>query len=103
MKKFFTSIWNEVSFLYTELKKSFSDEQSYFSSKRIERMLLFTTALVASNVWFWHKYPDLDVNEIVFYVVTHLGYAGYLVTKTESAKKNKSITKEDESDESKNG
>lgn len=97
MKKFFTNIYNEIVFIYTEVKKSFSSEKSFFSSKRIERAILFVTALTASNVWFWSHYPNLDVNEVSLYVGLHLGFAGYTMATTQKEKKfNKSKPKEDE-------
>lgn len=77
----------EIKFLYTEIKKSFSNEPSYFSSKRIERALLFVSAITASNVWFWTHFPNLDVSEVVFYVGTHLAYAGYTMVQTQKEKK----------------
>jgi len=98
MKKFFTNIKDEVVFIYTEVKKSFSNEPSYFSSKRIERMLLFLTALTASNVWFWHKYPDLEYGEIIAYVSVHLGFAGYTMYQTEKSKKNLNQTEDDDNE-----
>ena len=102
MKNFFTSIWNEIVFVYTEVKKSFSNEPSYFSSKRIERAILFITGLTASNIWFWSHYPNLDVNEVSLYIGLHLGYAGFTMATTQKEKKfNKTI--ENESEESTDG
>ena len=96
MKKIFLSIGKEITFLYTEIKKSFSSsDSSYFSSKRIERMILFITALVTSNVWFWTHYPDLDINEMSLYIGLHLGFAGYTMATTQKEKKfNQSNKKE---------
>jgi hypothetical protein len=101
--KWIKSIIDEIKFIYTEVKLSFSGEPSFFSSKRIERMLLFMTALTASNVWFWSHYPNLDVNEVSLYIGLHLGYAGYTMAATQKEKKfNKTIEK-DESKESTDG
>lgn len=88
------AIWAEIQFIYTELKKTFSNEESYFSSKRIERMLLFVTAIVTSNVWFWSHYPKLDVNELALYIGVHLGYAGYTMAATQKEKKPKNVKNE---------
>lgn len=86
-------IKDEIKFIYVELKKTFSDEPSFFSSKRIERMILFVTALIASNFWFWTHYPNLTVSEVVLYISTHLGFAGYTMAQTQKEKLKK---KEDE-------
>ena len=91
---FFRRLREEVIFIYEEVKKSFSNEPSYFSSKRIERAILFMTALIASNVWFWTHYPDLTYGEIIAYVSVHLGFAGYTMYQTEKGKNNKNKTNE---------
>ena len=104
MKKFFTTIWNEIVFVYTELKKTLSNEPSFFSSKRIERAILFLTAIVTSNVWFWSHYPNLDVNEIALYIGIHLGYAGFTMSQSQKEKKfNNKLKEKNEDGESKNG
>ena len=95
MKKFFKGISSEISFLYTELKKTFSNQPSFFSSKRIERALLFITAVTASNVWFWSHYPNLDVNEISLYVGLHLGFAGYTMATIQKEKKSNKKNEDD--------
>lgn len=98
MKRFFKSIFDEISFLYTEIKKTFSSEPSFFSSKRIERALLFLTAIIASNVWFWSHYPNLDVNEISLYIGLHLGFAGYTMATIQKEKKFKSKSDNDDNE-----
>lgn len=86
-KEFFIAIWDEVSFVYAELKKTFSNEPSYFSSKRIERALLFLSALAMANRWFWTHVSNLGYAEAIAYWSALLAFAGYTMHQTQKEKK----------------
>ena len=99
MKKFFKTIGNEAVFIYVELKKTFSNEPSYFSSKRIERMLLFVSALCTINYWVWKNIDTIPYDEVLAVIITLLGFAGYTMVQTQREKpkpKNETKLKEDE-------
>tara|TARA_R110000782_G_scaffold223453_1_gene310412 strand:+ start:64 stop:393 length:330 start_codon:yes stop_codon:yes gene_type:complete len=87
LKNIFTAIKNEIIFLYTEIKNTFSDKPSSLSSKRIERMLLFMTALIASNAWFWTHHASLNAQDLCLYLATNLGYAGFTLVQSQKEKK----------------
>ena len=89
MKKFFNAIWNEIVFVYVELKKTFSNEPSYFSSKRIERAILFLSALLSANYWFYTHVEELTYEMCIAFVIMLLGFAGYTMSQTQKEKKNK--------------
>jgi Ca2+/Na+ antiporter len=92
----------EIVFVYCELKKTFSNEPSYFSSKRIERSFLFMSALTAANYWFWTHVANLTYSEVIAFIATLLGFAGYTMATTQKEKKLKNQNK-DESKELKDG
>jgi hypothetical protein len=89
-------IKDEIVFLYTEVKKTLSNEPSYFSSKRIERALLFITALTSANYWFWTHVTNLAYSEVIAFSATLLGFAGYTMATTQ---KEKRLNKENKSKE----
>lgn len=92
-------IRSEIFFIYVELKKTFSNEPSYFSSKRIERAMLFLTAIISSNAWFWYNFKTLEREDIAAYIILHLGFAGYTMRQTQKEKKLNSKLKEEKEDE----
>ena len=79
-------IKNEFVFLYFELKKTFSNEPSFFSSKRIERVLFVLTALITFHVWFWKHVNKLTYEEVIACTVMWLGFAGYSMHKSDKEK-----------------
>ena len=89
MKKFFSAIWDELTFVYVELKKTFSNEPSFFSSKRIERFLFVLSALWAGNYWLATHVDVLTYEMIIAYIIVWLGFAGYSMKTTEKGKENK--------------
>ena len=88
MKKLIT----EIKWVYQELKKTFSNEESYFSSKRIERMLLFVSAMLAANYWFYTHVESLTYEMCIAFVIVLLGFAGYTMSQTQ---KEKQVKKDD--------
>lgn len=88
MKKFFGAIWDEIVFICSELKKTFSNEPSYFSSKRIERFLFVITALWAGNYWLMTHVDTLTYEMIIAFCALWLGFAGYSMNTTQKEKKN---------------
>lgn len=97
MKKFFSNIWEEIVFIYTELKKSFSGEDSFFSSKKIERALFVITAVTAANYWFYTHVETLTYEMVIAFCAMFLGFAGYSMATTQKEKKfNKTIKKDED-------
>jgi hypothetical protein len=96
-QKIWKSIKDEVTFLYVEIKKSFSHEESFFSSKKIERMLFILTALFSGNYWFWTHVEKLEYEQLIAYCTMWLAFAGYNLATTQKEKRfNKKITKTSE-------
>lgn len=76
MKTYFIG-WDNIKWFCRELLKTFSNQKSFFSSKRIERFIFITTALVLLCL-FCHKNWDKLTTEGILMLVTPLFvYAGY--------------------------
>jgi len=87
MRKFFTDIKEEFIFLYTELKKSFSHEESFFSSKKVERGLFVLTALIGGHQWFWTHVDKMTYDQIIAFCGMWLAFAGYSMATTQKEKR----------------
>jgi hypothetical protein len=90
-KKYFFG-WTNIKWFITELALTFSEMPSFFSSKRIERSLLFTTALTAWIVWFGYHFKALTYVEMIASVGMLFGFTGYILKVTENSKNNETTT-----------
>lgn len=63
--------------LGTELIATFSNSKSFFSSKKIERFITFTTFLTLSIIWIILKIKELTTTEFIEIVGLWLAYGGY--------------------------
>ncbi len=62
-----------------ELNKTFSNQPSYYSSKRIERMIIFLNALIIFDIMMWwllHK-DKIDAMTAIATFVTQMGFCGW--------------------------
>lgn len=95
IQNFWKAIKDEITFLYVELKKTFSEEESYFSSKKIERALFVLTALFAGNYWFWTHVEKMTYDQIIAFCGMWLAFAGYSMATSQKEKRfNKRIEKD---------
>lgn len=79
--------WKNIKWFVREVGATFSFGPSYFSSKRIERMLLFMGAYIAALYWFWTHVENLTYAEVIAFVGVFFGYAGYTMIQTQKEKK----------------
>lgn len=76
-----------IRFYIKELIKMYSSEKSFFSKKRIESGLAFVIGQIMMIVYFANKLPTLTTTDFITLIVVEFLLAGYLVNKTELAKK----------------
>ena len=69
--------WIHFKELIMELIKTFSNEESFFSSKRIERCLVFLTMLTLTVVYVLKNEFKISSAELMIIVGGWLGYAGF--------------------------
>lgn len=65
--------------LLSELLLTFSNQKSFFSSKRIERFAIFSTMLIATICYLAMAILKCDIGatDFVIIVTMWLGYAGF--------------------------
>lgn len=62
-----------------ELVKTFSNQPSYYSSKRIERGVLFVNSIILLDFFYVKQYEQLTTTEAVSIFGAQLVYAGFHV------------------------
>ncbi len=82
--------WENIKWFIREIRATFSNEKSYFSSKRIERYFLFLSGLGWINYYIYVHINTLTYSEIIALVGLIFGYAGFALITTQKEKKNES-------------
>ena len=70
-------IQKNIKELLFEFVATFSSDKSYFSSKRIERCIVFLVMLFLTIFFVVKKHETLSAPEFVLIIGTWLGYAGF--------------------------
>lgn len=78
--------WGNIKWLLKELIKVVSSEKSFFSQKRIQQMIAFTSGEVALLSFFFYNIAILTAWEAIGIASLFFTLAGYVLTKTEKAK-----------------
>jgi uncharacterized membrane protein len=82
-----------ILFILKELLKTFSSQKSFFSSKRLERFILFNLAIIICLTYIIYtiKHKTLSLADILAISGTFFVYAGYntiMVEKNKNDEKN---------------
>jgi hypothetical protein len=78
--------WENFKWLCKEWLKTFSNEESFFSSKRIERCIFVLSAVGSLLCYIWINRHKLDTGSIILLVTPFFAAAGYSLTKSEKEK-----------------
>jgi hypothetical protein len=66
--------WSNV---VKELLLTFSNQTSRYSSKKIERFIVFINALVIANSWFYSHIYKATVSDVILLTGALLAYGGW--------------------------
>jgi len=94
-KKYFFG-WTNIKWVIAELGKTWSKEDSYFSSKKIERFLLFISGVYVLLRWYSTHVEKIEYEEAIAISATFLGYAGFTMIQTQKEKRIKKLKKDEE-------
>lgn len=87
MKKFIARIkWH-----LKELNKTCSNEKSFYSQKRLKAWIIFFSAMIGINIFFYLKIDKLTAMEALSVFGSQMVYAGYQLNKIQQDKKNDNI------------
>lgn len=70
---------HKLIYYIQQLFLTFSNQPSFFSSKRIERFTIFISTLISYNVYVWKRMDQANFTASEFMIVTggFLAYAGF--------------------------
>lgn len=77
MKNFFLCLYRTIRKVITDLYATLSNNKSFLSSKRVERMLLFNAALGIAVSYVWYNRATITTTEIIAISTMLFGYAGF--------------------------
>lgn len=78
--KFFEKISNKIIWFIKEWLKTYSDQPSFFSSKRFERCILFVNSMILLDVFCYKNISKMTTEEILVIFAAQMVYVGYQVT-----------------------
>ena len=82
--------YNRFLWHLKELNKTFSNEPSYYSAKRLERFALFLLANFSLEWYIWEHHAELNTNDILLIYGARMVYAGFVTKQTQKDKQDES-------------
>jgi hypothetical protein len=80
-----------VKWFFTEILNIWSDNDSYFSKKRVESSIAFTIGQVGMVIFFCTKVKEMDVYELLMWVSVEFLIAGYTINHIQKEKREDKI------------
>ena len=92
----FSTKWEYVKWFFLQILLTFSDQPSFFSSKRIERFMIFLNANIALDISvnYLLKHDKMDYIAAVAIYTAQMIYAGYQTKQIFNEKTKATITEE---------
>lgn len=76
MKEYFFG-WGKIKEVCSQLYATLSNDKSFLSSKRIERLVLFGVAVGIAICYVWYNRSTISTTEIIMICTMLFGYAGF--------------------------
>ena len=76
MRKYFFG-WDNLKKVFVELYATLSNDKTFLSSKRIERLVLFWAAVLIATCYVFYNRADIATIEIISICTMLFGYAGF--------------------------
>ena len=86
--------YNRFLWHLKELNKTLSNEPGYYSSKRLERLVLFVSANVIVDYYVWEHHDTMTTSDVLLVFGAKMVYAGFQVKQIQKDIKNESPTNE---------
>jgi len=87
MKKKLFFGWTNTKWFIKELIKTLSNEESYFSQKRIQTFVAFMSAEIGLNAYLFHNHNTLGMGDVLLWASLQFTIAGYVLSQTQKEKK----------------
>lgn len=76
MKEYFFG-WNKIKEVCSDLYATLSNNKSFLSSKRLERLVLFLAAVSIAVCYVWYTRASITTTEIISICTMLLAYGGF--------------------------
>ena len=80
--------YNRFLWHLKELNKTLSNEPSYYSSKRLERLVLFISANIIVDIYVYKNIDKMSVSDVLLVFGAKMVYAGFQVKQIQKDLKN---------------
>jgi len=80
--------YNRLLWHLKELNKTLSNEPSYYSSKRLERLVLFISANIIVDIYVYKNIDKMSVSDVLLVFGAKMVYAGFQVKQIQKDLKN---------------
>jgi hypothetical protein len=89
--EWYVKFYRRLKWHIKEVNKTFSNEPSYYSTKRIERFFLFLNGIAIFDAYIYTHWSSITFQQALEALIVNLAYAGYLLTKAQTEKKFEAI------------
>lgn len=79
--------WENIKWLFREIRNIYSAKSSYFSKKRIESGVAFIIAQWGMIFFLLEKHSTLTMGEFLLWAAAEFAVSGYIINKIQSEKK----------------
>jgi len=86
--------YNRFLWHLKELNKTLSNEPSYYSSKRLERLVLFISANISVDIFVYKNIDTMSTSDILLIFGAKMVYAGFQVKQIQKDLKDESTKAE---------
>lgn len=95
MKTYFFG-WANIKWLITEIGKTYSSKDSFFSKKRVESGVAFVIAQWGMIFFLLEHYKTLTMGEFLLWAAAEFTVSGYIINKIQAEKKDAAHTQSTE-------
>lgn len=100
MKKKYFFGWTNIKWLIKEIGDIYSNEESYFSKKRIESGIAFAVAEFGMMYYFITNINKMDIQDLGIWAAIQFAVAGYVINQIQKEKKTNSDNTSDDTTQS---
>ena len=86
--------WENIKWLFREIRNIYSAKSSYFSKKRIESGIAFIIAQWGMIFFLINKYSTLSMGEFLLWAAAEFAVSGYMISQIQKEKQNSDTTQD---------
>mgnify|MGYP003604275726 CR=1 FL=1 len=87
MKALFKKRWSQIKWFIKEIGKLYSNQESYFSKKRVESGIAFFVFIWGAIFFLIKKYSVMSTSDFVLWATPVCLVSGYIISQIQSERK----------------